>query len=122
MRREAFQCIEENLARAALSTGRVVRQPVEAFLSGQASAAATRYNLVFADPPYATRPGDVDFGAILINSTDLPKLLAPNGVLILEAPRDTRDPGSPVWELVEARNYGTNMIQFLQLRTPPEGA
>jgi 16S rRNA (guanine966-N2)-methyltransferase len=94
----------------------VVRQSVEAFLSGQAQLGTTRYDLVFADPPYATRPGDTDFGGILIASADLPKILATNGVLILEAPRDTPDPQSPVWELVEARNYGTNMIQFFQLR------
>jgi 16S rRNA (guanine966-N2)-methyltransferase len=120
-RREACQCIEDNLARAGLTAGRVVKQPVEAFLNGQAAAASLRYDLVFADPPYATRPGDIDFGAILIQSPTLPQLMAPNGVLILEAPRDTPDPASPIWELVDARNYGTNMIQFFQLRTLPPG-
>ncbi len=115
-RKEACTCIEDNLRRAGLATGRVVRQSVEAFLSGQAQLGTSRYDLVFADPPYATRPGDTDFGAALIASVDLPKILATNGVLILEAPRDTPDPQSPVWELVEARNYGTNMIQFFQLR------
>jgi 16S rRNA (guanine966-N2)-methyltransferase len=120
-RREACQCIEDNLARAGLTAGRVVKQPVEAFLNGQAAAASLRYDLVFADPPYATRPGDIDFGAILIQSPTLPQLMAPNGVLILEAPRDTPDPASPIWELVDARNYGTNLIQFFQLRTLPPG-
>ena len=120
--REACSCIEGNLARTGLTTGRVVKQPVEAFLAGQGQSGNSRYDLVFADPPYATRPGDIDFGAALIASVDLPKLIAPNGVIILEAPRDTPDPASPVWELVEARNYGTNMIQFFQLRTPPPGA
>ncbi|MBU6300887.1 MAG: 16S rRNA (guanine(966)-N(2))-methyltransferase RsmD [Verrucomicrobia bacterium] len=117
-RKEACSCIEDNLRRAGLTAGRVVRQSVEAFLSGQAQAGSLQYDLVFADPPYATRPGDTDFGAALIASPNLPRIVAPLGVLILEAPRDTPDPQSPLWELVEARNYGTNMIQFFQPRAP----
>jgi 16S rRNA (guanine966-N2)-methyltransferase len=116
--REAAACLRANLERAGLAgAGQVVVQSVEAFLASRARAGGVTFDLVFADPPYATRPGDMDFGAWLVACPELPTLLAPRGVFILEAPRDTPDPGSPVWELVEARNYGTNCLQFFQLRT-----
>jgi len=115
--REAAACLRANLERAGFaSDGQLVVQSVEAFLAARGRTRVPAFDLVFADPPYATRPGDMDFGAWLVASPDLPNLLAPNGVLVVEAPRDTPDPQSPVWELVEARNYGTNCLQFFQLR------
>ncbi|MGB1260757.1 MAG: RsmD family RNA methyltransferase, partial [Akkermansiaceae bacterium] len=70
--------------------------------------------LIFADPPYLKHEGGQDFIAELLACEPLAKLLAPDGILVLEdPPRNQRGDQEP-WELIDQRKYGSCGILFYQ--------
>ncbi len=77
------------------------------------SGATGAFDLVFADPPYRKTLGDADLAGELLRSPDLPRLLAPGGLLVLES--ISRDPllvPAP-WLLDDQRTYGVTQMSFL---------
>jgi 16S rRNA (guanine966-N2)-methyltransferase len=76
------------------------------------------FDALFADPPYKKLASDYDYAAALLASRDLPRLLAPDGIFILES-RATRErvvvPST--WKLLDQRTYGSSVVSFLQPRT-----
>jgi 16S rRNA (guanine966-N2)-methyltransferase len=111
--RATARLLEENLRRAKLTGEQIVNQPVEAFFRGQARSPTRIYDLILADPPYATREGDIDYIALLLQEPALPGLLHDEGLLVMEVPRLQARPNAPAWELRDARTYGTNQLWFL---------
>ena len=102
---EAITTIQNNLRKTKLE-GQVIRADAFRFLAGNKE----RYQLVFADPPYAKRPDDRDFAAELLGSADLHE--AVEGLLILErAPTKTNQPVGR-WEVTRAKRYGTTEVLF----------
>ena len=79
----AVRAIRANVAALGLPGVRVIADRVERFL---AAAPGERYDLVFADPPYALPQADLT--AVL--STLAPAWLAPDAVVVVE--RASRDP------------------------------
>jgi 16S rRNA (guanine966-N2)-methyltransferase len=111
--RATARLLEENIQRAKLTGEAIVNQPVEAFFRSQSRGVSRVYDLVLADPPYATREGDIDYITLLLQDPTLPGLLQPEGLLVMEVPRLQPRPEAPAWQLSDARTYGTNQIWFL---------
>ena len=105
--RQAESVIRENLAKAKLESGaRVVRADVHGWLAKDAS----RYDLIFADPPYAKYPGERDHLKELLANPALPQRLAENGWFIAECATSSRSPEGPGWTLQDRREYGGSAI------------
>jgi len=71
-------------------------------------------DLIFADPPYFKKMGDIDFVQKLLDSAELKKLLAEDGILILEDPPHHPRGDSEGWQLIDQRQYGGCRILFYQ--------
>lgn len=117
--RATARLLEENVRRAKLTGETILVQPVESFFRSQSRGVSRTFDLILADPPYATREGDTDYIAILLQEPVLPRLLHDDGLLVMEVPRLQVFPDAPAWQLADARTYGTNQIWFLTKKSPP---
>jgi 16S rRNA (guanine966-N2)-methyltransferase len=104
--RQAETVIRENLEKAKLQGGRVARADVHAWLARDVG----RYDLIFADPPYAKYPGDRDHLKELLANPALPQRLAEGGWLVAECAISSRSPEGPGWTLQDRREYGGSAI------------
>jgi 16S rRNA (guanine966-N2)-methyltransferase len=117
--RSSCQAIAQTLAKTRLTGGAVVPASVEAWLK---RSAAETFDLIFADPPYAKRRGDRDWNRFLLGEAELPVVLAPGGLFVLEAfvKSDVSPAAESRWRAVDERRYGDSLIVFYQL--PPADA
>jgi 16S rRNA (guanine966-N2)-methyltransferase len=104
--RQAESVIRENLEKSKLQGGRVVRADVHAWLARDAA----KYDLIFADPPYAKYPGDKDHVKALLGNPALRERLAEGGWFIAECPSSGRSPEGDGWTLKDRREYGGSAI------------
>ncbi len=106
--KEALLALNANVRALALENAtRVVALPLER-AARLLVAADERFDLVFADPPYA----DVNNGAAVRAIEAIVPAIAPNGRLVVEHAH--RDP-SPVFSgvtLEQARTYGDTTLSF----------
>jgi 16S rRNA (guanine966-N2)-methyltransferase len=110
----ACQVIQDNLARAKLRGGRVTKAEAFASLRRLAESGA-QFDLIFADPPYAKKPGDTDHAQKLLQDANLHTLLVPGGVFVLETMVTKRDGGIIAgWNVLRDRAYGSTRILILQ--------
>jgi 16S rRNA (guanine966-N2)-methyltransferase len=114
---QACAIISDNIKRSRLSAGRVMKGEVTSTLRRLAQS-GEHFDLIFADPPYAKKPGDTDHGKVLLNSDSLRNLLAPDGWFMLETMVTKRaDDAMPQWTVVRDRAYGSTRILILQPMT-----
>jgi 16S rRNA (guanine966-N2)-methyltransferase len=112
--RGACETIRRNLAKARL-TGALVRQGDVFKLLAAFVREGLHFDLVFADPPYAHRPDEIDLAARLMTTTELADLVAPGGSVVLESLARRGAPASwPGWEQVRDREYGSTRIVWLR--------
>ncbi len=106
--RGAVKVIQENLNKTGLKNGRVTCSEVTDFLKGEKG----RYDLIFADPPYADGLGDAagDLSAL----EGWCEWLAEDGFLIIEreAIGEFTDPAG--LKLLRQRDYGRSRILIYQ--------
>ena len=101
------------LRRAVARLGGAEEIEVLAATAGEALAAlarrGARFDLVFADPPYALMPGAAELASGA-------GLLAPGGLLVLQ--RDARggEPSLEGLERLDRRAYGRNVFLFFGMR------
>lgn len=107
----AVASIERNLATTKMA-GTVFESDVFAYLDRRAQPEA--FDLVFADPPYAKRPGERDFTPELMASQPLRHALAPGGIFVLEKLPHAKLPASSLWTVLRAKTYGATEVVFLQ--------
>jgi len=70
------------------------------------------FDVVFADPPY-----NEGWGATLLHTKNLEKILNPEGVLVVEhVSRETLDV-SPLWDIRDVRVYGETALTFVERNT-----
>ncbi len=113
----ACQVIEQNISRSRLQGGRVAKADAFATLRRLADA-GERFHLIFADPPYAKKPGERDHALALLQDQNLHALLSPGGVFVLETMVTKADSGAIAnWDVARDRAYGSTRI--LVLRNPP---
>jgi 16S rRNA (guanine966-N2)-methyltransferase len=113
----AAEVIRRNLEKTRLTGGIVHVLDIFSYLDRLAPKGA--FDFIFADPPYAKKPGERDFTPELMASVSLADSLAPAGIFVLE-----KMPGQPIplgtrWELVRERGYGATEVAFLRITTSP---
>lgn len=114
--------IRRNLAKAHL-TGDVRQTDAFTFLAR--ADPSSRYDLIFADPPYCKRVDDRDFIGELFATEILGRILDPGGILILEQAPGSRLPAPSNWDLLRQKKYGSTEVLFLRCNdrrsdaTPP---
>ncbi len=107
-RRAAAAVVQENLEKTRMGEkGVVLQRDVFAFLS----ASRAEFDLIFADPPYASSSG-ADLAEALLVDCALPARLARDGLLVLEVEAARDCPEAPGWRLVERRKHGGSAILF----------
>jgi 16S rRNA (guanine966-N2)-methyltransferase len=116
----AGDVIRRNLEKTRLRGGVLQIMDVFSYLDRLAPKAA--FDFIFADPPYAKKPGERDFTPELMASTALADALAADGFFILE-----KLPGQPIplgarWELTRERRYGATEVAWLRLKRAGESA
>ncbi len=112
--RPATEVIRRNLTKTRL-TGGFVRQGDVFRVLPQLRSESKQFDLIFADPPYTHRDGDVDFIAQLLADEALPALLHADSHLILESHHFNREtPSWPGWQVLTDRNYGSTRIVWLR--------
>ena len=103
----AVRTIRSNLATVGLAGGTVVQADVWRFLEGLAAdPAAARFDLTFADPPYA------------FDEWERLLALLPPGLAALESGREI--PVGPGWEPVRPRRYGDTVVTLARRTQGPE--
>ena len=107
--RNAARAIERNLVITAVN-GHVRMQDVFDFLK----YATGHFDIIFADPPYESAPGDKAYTDWLLNDPRIPVLLALQGVFVLEKRPDERLPQHPHWKITRARRYGATEVIFAE--------
>ncbi len=106
--RHSVAAVEANLKKARLDGGRAVRADAAAWLVRERG----RYDLVFADPPYA-RAGEPDFIAAMLAGPDLRRVVADGGWFIAEGPGEQDAPAGDGWKLHDRRTYsGTAVLLY----------
>ncbi len=113
----ACTIIGENLRKTRLTGANIQRRDVFSFLS---TAPGGRYDLVFADPPYAQDESTHALLASLLSLPVLARLLAPEGIFVLESAARATLPDTPSWEVVREKTYGHTRVSYLHpLPAPP---
>jgi 16S rRNA (guanine966-N2)-methyltransferase len=109
--RRALATIEANLARTNLH-GTIQSMDIFSYLDRLAAPGA--FDIIFADPPYAHRPGDRDFTTELLASQNLHRTLTPGGVFILEHLPGAKLPLREAWQCLRQKRYGATEVAFLR--------
>jgi 16S rRNA (guanine966-N2)-methyltransferase len=109
--RQSIAAIEKNLAKTQLA-GRVRQQDVFSFLKN-AAAAAEKFQIVFADPPYDKMKSGESFTEKLLDNETLPRLLEPHGVFVLEKRPSEELPSTKLWQVSRRKTYGATEVLFL---------
>jgi 16S rRNA (guanine966-N2)-methyltransferase len=112
----AISTIERNLAGTKLQP-KVVESDVFSYLDRLAPRA--HFEIVFADPPYAKKPGERDFTPELLASEALGECLTPNGIFVLEHLPGAKLPLGQRWECVRQKRYGATEVAFLRRLAMP---
>jgi len=102
--RGALKIIAENLKKTGLEGARVVSGEVSNYLASEKN----RYDLIFADPPYAD--GLRDLAADLVALEGWENWLTEDGFLIIEREASGEVPAVHGLELVQQRDYGRSRI------------
>ena len=115
--RDCVNTVKLNLATLRLNGGKVVQNDVIKMLS---KVSLTQYDVIFADPPYWKNVGDRDFVKEMFASENFSKILADDGMLVIEADERAEIDGGEMWEQVDRRKYGGCAVFFFQKKGEAE--
>jgi len=115
-----------NLAALGLPEAAVECRVADVFsLLPQLTAAGRHFDLVIADPPYGEKNlarRSQSLAQRLLDSPDLPKLMAPGGRFVLgHTKRDTLELG-PCWRERRQLKHGDTIVRFLEVAAPEMGS
>lgn len=111
--RKAVEAIRKNLEKTRL-TGEVVPADVFRWLNHSTLEAA--FDMILADPPYKKDRDDRDLAAELLTNENLPRLLAPGGIIALEYMPGAQLPLGDLWDCVKQKRYGATEVAYLRRR------
>ena len=117
------QMIRKNAESLGFGPGQFELRVQDAFVAvGQFAVSARAFDVILADPPYGEKNvgrRSNSFAQKTIDNVDLPRILAPGGVLILgHSKRDTLEI-TPVWRELKMLKHGDSLIRFFELVQPP---
>ena len=107
--RASGRAIDRNLATAKL-VGKVRVQDAFEFLKH----GNEEFDIIFADPPYERTAGGERFTDLLITNEAIPRLLAKDGLFVLEKHPAETPPPHPAWVVIRDRKYGATEVLFLR--------
>jgi 16S rRNA (guanine966-N2)-methyltransferase len=108
--RQSVEAIKTNLVKTNLKGG-VRHQDVFDFLRRRSNR--ENFQIIFADPPYEkTVHGESDTEKLL-NNENLPRLLEPNGIFVLEKRPSERISDLKLWRVFRQKTYGATEILFM---------
>lgn len=109
----AVEMIGANLAHAGFGApaARVTKSDALRFVRRHAGTGGP-FQIIFADPPYAQKPGDPDPGLDLALDPALAALLAPDGLFILERRTGEDLPPLGALQILDSRAYGRTTVFF----------
>jgi len=117
----ACAVIQENLTRTRLTGGKLIKADVLPALRRLADN-GIKFDIVFADPPYTKKFGDIDYGEKLLSSGDLRGVLSSDGIFVLETMVTKHESAAIAdWTVVRDRTYGSTRILILQIPAPLDG-
>ena len=109
--------IEQNFGLTALPKDRFQLRIHDVFTAlPQLSAAGSQFDLVLADPPFGEKNvghRSTSLSQRLLDDDDLPKLVAPAGLLVLGHARRDAIALTPPWTELKEMKHGDSMIRFL---------
>ena len=108
---QAVAAIEKNLDKAKVS-GRVRQAEVFRFLKN-AAGSNERFRIIFADPPYEKMKSGEHYTDKLLSDPNLPRLLEPDGLFVLEKRPGENLPDMKLWKLSRQKTYGATEVLFL---------
>lgn len=115
--RGACDVIRKNIAKTRLEGASLRQGDVFKVLPQIAAAGGSTFDLLFADPPYAHKPGEEDQALKLALLPCLQELLVPGGSFILECRASKGPPPNwGPWEVLRDREYGGTRILWLRKR------
>jgi 16S rRNA (guanine966-N2)-methyltransferase len=103
---DAVRAIERNLDKLRLTRATVLRMDASTGLA-QEAAAGRKYDLVLADPPYAM----TDYDTL---AHYLPRVLAEDGLLVLESSARSDEPELPGLTSRTTRKYGSTRVSVFE--------
>jgi len=109
--RQAVVVIGENLKKARLEGGNVVKAEVISYLKRE----LTLYDFIFADPPYWKYHGDKDHVGDLLKNNLIAPRLTPDGCFIAEISANQTTPDAPGLNLISRREYGSSAVLIYRL-------
>ncbi len=112
--RRSVETIERNLTRAGVK-GTVYCRDVFDFLRPNRSEDS--FEIIFADPPYDRTSAGARYSDLLLENEPLPKLLASNGIFVLEKRPEEELSIPSSWQLIRAKKYGATEVLFLSAVT-----
>lgn len=101
-------CIKQNLGRAKL-TASVQTMDALKFVELYAE---DRFDLIFADPPYAKQAEDRDYAAELVCSPAMARAIRDGGTLILERAWRRAEPEGSLLTVLRSRRYGKSEVVY----------
>ena len=104
------RCIRENLHMAKVEG---VLQTMDAYRFIDLYAGESAFDLIFADPPYSKKQGDIDHAAALAGSMKLAAALKPGGLFVLERQSRGADLAGSVFEILRTKRYGGSEVLYL---------
>lgn len=108
---QSVAAIERNLSKAGVS-GRIRNADVFRFLKN-ADNSADRFRIIFADPPYEKMESGERYTDKLLGDAELPALIEPDGIFVLEKKPEEKIPEMKLWKLVRQKTYGATEVLFL---------
>jgi 16S rRNA (guanine966-N2)-methyltransferase len=108
--RACTRVIEDNLKNLQLKGGSVLNADVMSCIQRSRGC----YDLIFADAPYFKNPGERDFVAEILAEDNLPKILADDGLLVVEVDSRYKIATPENWQVIDQRSYGSCAIHFLR--------
>ena len=111
--RQSVLAIEKNLKKINL-VGRVRQQDVFEFL--RRADPATKFGIIFADPPYQLTKSGERFTEKLLTNEALPRLLELDGIFVLEKRPSEKLPETRFWNIIRQKRYGATEVLLLSSR------
>jgi 16S rRNA (guanine966-N2)-methyltransferase len=106
----SIKTIEQNITATKLSNARVIKSNVLTWLKHEISI----YSLIFADPPYVKKEGQIDHIEKIFASGLLLPRLTDNGLFYTEVSKSTPATVHKDWKLLDRRSYGNSAILLYQ--------
>ena len=110
--RRACESIRKNLEKTRLTGGEIASVDVFSWLDRMSRPG--EFALIFADPPYAKKPGERDFTPELLNSESLRHALMPGGLFILEHLPGAKLALGKTWQCLRQKRYGATEVAILR--------